>query len=289
MIARALPWGVVLVLACADDEPVADPDALDQGTRDATPDASPADALAADFGPDLARDVRLPDRAVADAGPAPCEVTVDGDHVCALSLTEYVCEDFARCFCEAVTGELVDTDVERCVSGLFELRALRTLADLCYSPGTTMDEVLRGEWQEAVGVRVTLVGTAGCADLLAVNPECNHDADCQTGEICLEVCDDNCLGYPSRGCCDRACVPDSAPYVCESQDTRRCAQADSCPPGFVRSVDFGEALWDCACCLADSCGGEGHLVCDDHPSCVWTPSVCPGFCRTPNEGACAGR
>ncbi len=298
--ARLLGLVCVFTFACADDKPVADPDDSDQGVADGgadvrdldgplrdgqIPDAATPDVPVPDAEPDVPR----PDVARPDAGPVACEITIDGEHVCALSVTEFVCVDFARCYCTAVADQLFQPDVERCVDELFEMRGLQTLADFCHSAGTSMGDVVRGEWQEAVGLNLPLVGTPACDDLAAVNPECNHDTDCPGDEVCQQICDDNCYGYPARGCCDRACVADPAPYVCEAQPTRQCGDGQLCPDGFVQSADFGEFLWDCPCCLAEGCDGFGSLVCNDHPSCQWTPQACNGFCSMPNLGACADR
>ena len=225
------------------------------------------------------------ERCEAVVGPR-CEIQVGDAGSCEVGTTEFVCHDFARCFCALVVDQLPDRDVERCLEGLFAIRALETLSDVCFQPGTTMGDVLARapSWQGVVGVQVPLVGGAACDALPVVNPECNHDADCPGDDVCTEVCDDDCFGYPVPGCCDRGCAPSPAPYVCESAGgARRCAEGDACPPEFVPAAD---EAWDCACCLAPGCAGLGGLVCAQHPGCRWSPRACDGFCFTPNEGVC---
>ncbi len=126
-------------------------------------------------------------------------------------------------------------------------------------------------------------------------PHCNHDTDCNVGELCTQDCDDSCDQslYPNP-CCTRACVaePPEPKWVCGTGDGTACIDSGECPPNAIQSASWGElSTWTCdTCCIPANCDAiNSRIVCRENVDCIWTPAPCSGvgdFCTSPNEGEC---
>lgn len=126
---------------------------------------------------------------------------------------------------------------------------------------------------------------------------CAAHADCGAGRRCQQDCDDSCdqREYPNA-CCQRYCVADEGTqWRCEAPYGSCAAEGAACPDGTTREAAPGAGSpWLCApqqvCCVADCAALVWIDACESHPACAWVADDCyPGFCSSPNTGACVPR